>query len=158
MIEFRKVTRDNLAAVCALDVAPNQRGLVTANVMTMAEANFEPGAWIRAVWRGGKPVGLLAMLRPSAYPQDEDIVIRRDAAYVWRLMIDERFQGQGLGRQALDQAKQVAKDWGYEDLTLTVGGGPHSAIPFYQAYGFQKTGRILWEDVNEIEMIYRFAP
>ena len=156
LVEFREVTREDLRAVCQLAVAPEQADLVSPNVMTMAEAQFEPGALVRAMWQGKEVVGLLAMLRPSAYPQEEDIVIRRDAAYVWRLMVGNSFQRQGLGALALDEAKRTAQKWGYGALTLTVAGKPHSAIPFYERYGFKLTGRMLWDDENELEMICRF--
>lgn len=156
MVEFREVTRADLAAVCDLVVAPEQSDLLTPNVMTMAEAPFEPGALVRGMWQGDTVVGLLAMLRPSAYPEEVDIVIRRDAAYVWRLMVGEGFQGQGLGYLALDEAKRTAVEWGYGGMTLTVAGKPHSAIPFYEKFGFAMTGRMLWEDDNELEMVCWF--
>ena len=156
MVDLREVTRDDLKAVCELVVAPEQSDLVTPNVMTMAEARFEPGALVRALWQEEKVVGLLAMLRPSVYPEEEDIVIRRDAAYVWRLMVGGSFQGQGLGTFALDEAKRTAMEWGYRGMTLTVASKPHSAIPFYERYGFVLTGRMLWEDENELEMICWF--
>jgi len=157
MIEFRKVNRKDLGTVCALKVAPEQESYVSPNVMTMAEAQFEPGALVRAMWDADHPVGLIAMLRPSAYPEDQDIVVRRDAAYVWRLMVDQNFQGQGFGRLALEEAKRTSIDWGYEAMTLTAGVGPHSAIPIYQKYGFELTGRRLWDDEGELEMICTFA-
>jgi diamine N-acetyltransferase len=156
MVDFRRVTRDDLEAVCALRVASGQESLVTPNVMTMAEAQFEPGSLVHAMWQNGRAVGLLAMLRPSAYPAAEDIIIRRDAAYVWRLMVDKDFQGQGLGTLALDEASRIAIEWGYRGMSLTVGGKPRSAIPFYERYGFTLTGRKLWNDDNELEMIHWF--
>ena len=155
-IAVREVTRDDLEEVCALVVAPEQKDLVTPNVMTMAEAQFEAGALVRALWQNEQAVGLLAMLRPSSYPVDEDIVIRRDAAYIWRLMIGKDFQGQGLGTIALDEAKKTAMEWGYSGMSLTVGGMPHSATPFYERYGFALTGRRLWDDDNELEMVHWF--
>ena len=157
MITLREVTREDLHDVCALVVAPEQKERITPNVMTMAEAQFEAGALVRGIWRKGQAVGLLAMMRPSAYPVREDIAIRRDAAYVWRLMIGKDFQGQGLGTIALDEAKRTAREWGYHGMSLTVGDMPHSAIPFYAHYGFALTGRKLWDDENELEMIHWFA-
>ena len=156
MLEFREVSRDDLDAICALDVAPEQRHLLSPNMMTMAEAPYEAGALVRGVWRGDEAVGLIAMLRPSAYPPDEDIEIRRDAAYVWRLMIAHAAQGQGFGKAALDEAKRTAQGWGYRGMTLTVGDGPHSAIPFYERYGFALTGRQLWDNAGELEMVCWF--
>lgn len=152
-VTFREISYDDLGAICALEVAPQQQGLVTPNVMTMAEAPYEAGALVRGIWQGDAPAGLMAMLRPSAYPDDQDITIRRDAAYLWRLMIDHRLQGHGLGRAALDESRRTAVAWGYHGITLTVGEGPHSAIPFYQNYGFELTGRRLWDDAGELEMI-----
>ena len=157
LIDAREVTRQDLEAVCSLIVAPGQKDLITPNVMTMAEASFEAGALVRALWRNEQIVGLLAMLRPSAYPINEDIVIRRDAAYIWRLMIGQNFQGQGLGTIALDEAKRTAIEWGYNGMSLTVGAMPHSATPFYKRYGFALTGRRLWDDENELEMVYWFT-
>jgi diamine N-acetyltransferase len=157
MVEFRKVAQGDLDAVCALVVAPGQADLVTPNVMTMAEAQFEFGALVQAMWQDGKPVGLLAMKRPSAYPIEEDITIRRDLAYVWRLMVGKDFQGRGLGYAALNEAKRQAIEWGYAGMSLTVSDQPHSAISLYERFGFRLTGRKLWNDDNELEMILRFA-
>ena len=156
-IEFHNVTQENLAAVCALQVAPEQRELVTSNVMTMAESQFEAGALVRALWLNDHPVGLLAMLNPSRYPTDQDIIIRRDTAFVWRLMVGLEYQGQGFGMQALTEAKRIAITWGYNAMSLTVGGKTHSAIPMYEKFGLSRTGRILWDDENEIEMLCRFT-
>ncbi|MEM7058433.1 MAG: GNAT family N-acetyltransferase [Pseudomonadota bacterium] len=154
MVEFREIADwDELHLICALKVAPEQDGYVSPNVMTMAEAPFEVGSLVRAIWNDGQPIGLLAMKRPSDYPAEEDIQIRRDAAYVWRLMVDQDFQGQGFGVHALNEAKRTAIDWGYDAMTLTAGDGPHSAIPFYKRYGFVLTGRTLWGDEGELEMI-----
>ena len=157
LAHFRDVNRDDLEAVCNLAVAPEQAGSVTPNVMTMAEAQFEPGAVVRALWLETEPVGLLAMMRPSAYPEDEDIVIRRNLAYIWRLMIGAQFQGQGYGACALDEAKRIAKTWNYPGLSLTVADKPNSALPFYEGFGFVPTGRKLWGDSNELEMIWMFS-
>jgi diamine N-acetyltransferase len=157
MVKFRKVTQDDLDAVCALVVAAGQADFVTPNVMIMAQAQFEPGALVLAMWQDGKPVGLLAMKRPSAYPVEEDITIRRDLAYVWRLMVGKDFQGRGLGHAALNEAKRRAIEWGYAGMSLTVSDQPHSAISFYERFGFKLTGRKLWNDENEIEMILWFA-
>ena len=151
MICLRKVTRDDLEAVCNLNVAQEQVGLVTPNVMTMAEAQFEAGAWVRAIWLDEHVAGLIAMLRPSAYPDEENIVIRRDAAYLWRLMIGADFQRQGLGAATLQEAKRKSIDWGYSGLSLTVADAPMSAKTFYERYGFIPTGRRLWGDPGEID-------
>lgn len=156
LVEFRDITRDDLKAVCDLVVAPEQADLVTSNVMTMAEAQFEAGALVRAIWKNEEVVGLLAMLMPSAYTEEE-IVIRRDTAYIWRLMIGSSFQGQGFGGLALEEAKRTAVDWGYTGVSLSVGGKPHSAIPFYRKHSFELTGRMLWGDENELEMICWFS-
>ena len=143
--------------MCDLAVGPEQVSLVTQNVMTMAEAQFEPGALVRAVWRDDEVVGLFAMLRPSAYPEDEDIIIRRDLAYLWRLMIGGDFQGHGYGALAVREAKRIALEWGYPGVSLTVADKPHSAKGFYESLGFSLTGRMLWDDANELEMICWFS-
>lgn len=148
--ELREITGDTVRAVCDLCVAKGQEGLVSPAAYTLAEAAFEPGAWVRAIWLGDRPVGLIAMIDPAPYPLEDRSEIPRDAAYLWRLMVAEGVQKQGLGSFALRQAIRQAAAWGYPCVTLTVADEPGSAMPFYEAHGFRRTGRLLWGD--EVEM------
>ncbi len=59
-VSLREVTADTVRAICKLEVAPAQRGLVAPNAVSIAQAHFEPAAWFRGIYAGDEP----ALLRP----------------------------------------------------------------------------------------------
>jgi diamine N-acetyltransferase len=133
VVELREVTGDSVRAICALQVAPEQRGFVAPNAVSLAEAMFEPKAWFRAIYADDAPVGF-AMLH-----DDPD----EPAYHLWRFMIDGRFQGRGYGRQAIALlVDHVRGRPGATELKVSwvpADGGPE---PFYRALGFEATGEV----------------
>ncbi len=63
-------------------------------------------------------------------------------------MIGAEHQGRGFGRAALTEAARQARDWGLPKVSLTVVDSPISAVAFYEKAGFQKTGRIVDDEVE----------
>src|SRR6476661_5435945 len=65
--------------------------------------------------------------------------------YLWKLLIDARYQGRGYGRAALDLVVEHFRGRPGVDRVLTscvVGeGGP---LGFYEGYGFVQTGDIVF--------------
>jgi diamine N-acetyltransferase len=149
-LEKRPVTRDHVRALIGLDVLPGQRDLVSPNVKTLAQAAYEPGAYVWGLWDGPAPVGLMAMVHPREYPFHEP-GDDREAAYLWRLMIAAGFQGRGYGRAAISEAIAVARAWNTPRLTASVADVPHSNMAFYERLGFRQTGRIV-EGEREIAL------
>ena len=140
MIELREVTRDNLKAVLSLEVAADQKALVAANAVSIAEAHFEPRAWFRAVYAGDAPVGFVMLLDNT----EERWV------YVWRMMIDRHHQRLGYGSQAMRQIiERVRAMGGMTHIYLSHLDRPDSAGPFYRNLGFCETGEI---DHGEVVM------
>ena len=54
---LREITKETVRLVTALDVGPDQHGLVAPNSISIAEAHFEPKAWFRAIYYGEEPAG-----------------------------------------------------------------------------------------------------
>ncbi|MEM8790310.1 MAG: GNAT family N-acetyltransferase [Pseudomonadota bacterium] len=152
MLEFRKVTMDDVRPLCRLHVPETQQKLVSPNAYTLAEMQFEPGAYVRGMWVGEQPVGLLGMLDMRAFDGIEDEELLRDAAYLWRLMVGDGHQGKGYGGQAIEVAKATAGEWGFDRLSVTVLDDPEAAVPFYERHGFRLTGRTLFG--SELEMLW----
>ncbi len=99
-VELREVTAETVRAVCLLHVAPDQRGFVAPNAVSFAEAMFEPKAWFRAVVADDVPVGFVMLSVDEAAPE----------YYLWRFMIDQRYQGRGYGRAAIAQRHRARAD------------------------------------------------
>jgi diamine N-acetyltransferase len=157
MLEKRVVLRDHVADLIALDVRPDQRDLVTANVKTLAEAPYEPGAQVWGLWVGETPVGLMAMVDPRVdpmlYPDDDP-----EAAYLWRLMIAADHQGRGYGHAAVALAVAVTRDWGLPRMSSGVADLDHANHGFYARLGFRPTGKVAWGDRLITLNLNDFAP
>ncbi len=142
MIEARALDRDGVDALFALKVGDNQTRLVSPNVVTIAQAYVEPHAWVRGLWVGRDAVGLLAMIDPRPDDPVNEDGLPRDAAYLWRLMIDAAQQGKGYGHQAIETAFGQARHWGLGRLCLHVSEEAGSALGFYRRYGLAPTDRV----------------
>ncbi|HEU0223175.1 MAG TPA: GNAT family N-acetyltransferase [Paracoccaceae bacterium] len=102
---------------------------------------------MRGLWVGEEAVGIFAMIDPQADPRPGD---PGGAAYLWRLLIDRRFQGRGHGRAAIAAAQGIAEGWGFRRLYLHALPKPGGAVPYYERLGFRRTGR---QEGGEVEMI-----
>jgi len=68
--------------------------------------------------------------------------------YLWRLLIDTRYQRQGYGTATLDAVVAYLGDRpGADVLWTSAGQGDGSPQPFYERYGFVATDRIIDDEV-----------
>lgn len=132
-ITLREVTKDTVVAVCRLQVAAEQREYVDDNAVSIAEANFEPKAWFRAIYADETPVGFIMLYDDPDTPE----------YYLWRLMIAAAHQGKGFGQCAIALlVTYVRTRPAARELLVDYHPGPHSPREFYLKQGFRDTGRI----------------
>ena len=133
-VTLREVTRENLRDVLRLKVADDQRGFVADNAWSIAEAHFYPEmAWFRAIYAGETPVGFLML---ADEPETQEY-------FLWRFMIDARYQGRGYGRRALERLVEHVKTRpGATTLGVSYVPGEGSPGPFYHRFGFVDTGEV----------------
>ena len=62
--------------------------------------------------------------------------------FLWRLLIDERFQGRGFGREALRLVVELIRAEGATALLTSYQPGDGEPWPFYEKFGFVPTGEI----------------
>lgn len=136
-VSLREVTRANVNDVLALEVAPEQASYVATNAKSIAQAHYEPRSWFRAVYADDDPVGFASVIRAP----EEGVF------YIWRFMIDSRFQGRGYGARALQLLLDEARADGAAEVTLSVAPGEHSALGFYERAGFEDTGEVAHEQI-----------
>jgi diamine N-acetyltransferase len=134
-IVLRPITKENWETAAKLEVREDQQGYVAPNVWSIAESQFHP--WIRpmAIYNGGTMVGFLVYGRDPA-----------DGEYwLYRYMIDRRFQGQGLGKAALQAL--IAHLRSLPDCdSVTVGYQPENLVAerLYLGFGFEKGDPAPW--------------
>lgn len=139
-VSLREVTKENLKDIFRLGVAESQSSFVATNEMSIAEAYFEAKAWFRAIYAGEQPVGFVMLYIDSERPK----------YYIWRFMIDQRYQGKGYGRKALELVIDFVRGFpNAREIFLHYVPAEGGAGPFYQKFGFVDTGE--WED-DEKEM------
>jgi diamine N-acetyltransferase len=135
------VTPETVRAVCDLRVAPEQASFVEPNSVSLAEAYVHEVAWCRAVYAGDELVGFV-MLHDSA---------DGPGYMLWRLMIDARFQGRGLGRQVVQRVVEyVRMRPGAGQLKVGAHQGEGGPGPFYESLGFVATGEV----IDDEEVVY----
>ena len=139
-VHLREITDDNRDAVCALRVRPDQERFVASVASSLEDAAEEPEAnpWYRAVYSGDEPVGFV-MLSWNVPPGRPGAIGRY---FLWRLLIDERHQGRGIGRAVLTRIVDLVRADGATELLTSYEPGKGEPWPFYQRLGFQPTGEI----------------
>jgi len=145
VVTLREITPANVRAVCALEVEEGQKGNVAANAVSLAEAYASHDeAWPRAIYAGEDLVGFLMVYDPStvANPDEPDF-------FLWRLMIDRRWQRRGYGRAAVQLAIDYVRWRGAKRLLVSHVKHATALGAFYGSFGFAYTGR---EDERELYM------
>lgn len=143
VVSLREITADTLYSIIKLKVKPEQEQFVASNSNSIAEAYFEPKAWFRAIYSGETPVGFLMLFDNPDEPE----------YYLWRLMIDSRYQRMGYGRQAMNLLiEHVRTRPNATRLLTSYSPGEGTPEPFYAGLGFVNTGEIM-DDENVMQLI-----
>lgn len=136
---LKEVTKETVRKVCNLTVADHQTDYVATTAESMAEATFYPEAWYRAIYNNEELVGLILMYDETLSTPKPD----KPKLDVWRILIDQRFQGRGFGKKTLEQVIKHARDKNsYEGIGLSFVPGNDRAERLYRSLGFKPTGAI----------------
>jgi diamine N-acetyltransferase len=149
VVSLRPIDDSNRQAVEALEVSPDQQQFVSNVADSLREAASEPDgrALYWAIYSNETPVGFVMISDdvggPGYFPQ-----------YLWKLFIDERYQGRGYGTATLDLiAEYFRRRSEVEIMRTSAGQGKGSPIGFYERYGFERTGDIVFD--NEVLLQFK---
>lgn len=138
-VSLREITAATVRKITNLAVAPDQTRFVAANAVSLAEALFSPEAWYRAIYAGEEPAGFVMLYDESLRPAPPE----RPQVGLWRFMIDEAFQGRGIGMAALKQVIEHARARErFASLLVSYVPGPGCPEEFYLRAGFHHTGKV----------------
>lgn len=138
-VTLREITAELVIPVVRLSVAEEQKGFVATNAISLAQALCAPEAWYRAIYSGDDLAGFV-MLEDQTLRQPPPV---EPEVFVWRLMVDQRFQGRGIGRAAMQQViSHVRAKAVVPVLHVSYVPGPGCPEPFYRGLGFLPTGRM----------------
>ena len=145
-LEFRPVTLDNWESLIDLQVREDQRDFVASNLYSIAESKFgveDEGHWDLfpyGLYVDGKPVGFAMTGLNLDHPRRQGLILR--------LMVDERYQGMGYGREAMqvmvDMFRAEAR---VKALMISYEPENHVARKLYANFGFIETGEMIDHEV-----------
>jgi diamine N-acetyltransferase len=147
-VTLREIDEANREAVVGLRLASGQERFVSSVAESLAEADAEPQAnpWYRAAFVGDDPVGFV-MLSWNVEPQPPEIV---GPWFLWKLLVDERHQGKGYGREIVSTVVELVRAEGATELLTSYVPGDDGPAGFYERLGFVPTGAL--DDSGEIIM------
>jgi diamine N-acetyltransferase len=130
-VTLREITEDTVRQICILTVRQDQAGFVAPNAVSIAQAHFDEKAWFRGIYADDTPVGFVMLQDDTEKPE----------YFLWRFMIDSRYQGMDFGRRAIDLLLEYVRTRpGATELLTSIveaEGGPQE---FYEKLGFKLTG------------------
>ena len=137
-IELREITEANREAVLSIHGGPAEGRFVSSVVDSLEEAAETPegSPWYRAVFLKDEPVGFV-MLSWNVTPQPPDII---GPWFLWKLIVDRRHQGGGIGRAIVEEVARVIRGEGATELLTIHVIGEGDPGGFYERLGFVPTG------------------
>ena len=172
-IHLEKVTEDNVEAIVKLNVSKEQRKYVASNNWSLIDAYLslaegEP-VFPFGIYNGKTLVGFIMISYDNDWTgYERDAWLNSDAYrfykdkyyyYVWRFMIDKRFQGRGYGREALRLAIEFMRTFPCgeaEYCVLSYEPTNEAAKSFYSSFGFEELNEPgYYEEDDEISAVMK---
>ena len=112
-LHLEKITKANASEIIELKVRRDQKGYVASNALSLAHAyvalSNNQAVYPFGVYLGNKPIGFIMVGFNAHFLGDEDPDVLKKQYFIWRFMIDKRYQGKGYGKQAFNLAVEFVK-------------------------------------------------
>lgn len=125
MISIKSITKQNWYKVIELDAGRHGRQYVSSNSYTILQAMFDNKLeYVKAIYYKKNPIGLIWFNPYGSH-----------SMFINRFMIDEKYQGRGLGTEAFRiSLKYFIKK--YSPRKLTISSDNKIALRLYKKFGF----------------------
>lgn len=131
MIQLKPIDMANFEAVIHLELNASDRKMVAPNIYSLAEAYADRVSKALAIYDDDQLVGFVMY----DYNKEER------KGYISRLMVADRFQGKGYGRQGLLLAlEELQISPGIERIQISYHPDNIKARQLYLSLGFKETG------------------
>ena len=141
-VTLQPVTAANWRALIKLKVREDQNHFVASNLYSIAEAQFgfeDEGHWDFypfGAYVGDEPVGFVMHCFNFSHS--------RFQAFIMRLMVDDKFQGKGYGREIMRQILDVFRvDERIKNVGISYELENAGARKLYASLGFVEPGEML---------------
>lgn len=153
MIQLKKVDSGNIWEIIKLSVNHDQMDFVATNTRSILEAYITITSGLVAlpfgIYNGDTPIGFVMFgFDTDGDAEEPDIAVGNYC--IWRFMIDKTYQGQGLGKKALQAAIEYLKSkpcgWA-KYCWLSYEPENTGAKKLYESMGFLENGEMCGEEI-----------
>ena len=149
MINLRDITEKNLKSIIDLNVTEHQKDQVAPNSVSIAQGHYSKSAWFKGIFNDDIAVGFVML----------DLIKEENKCFLWRFMIDKKYQGKGFGKIALTQVIDYVKSFKvFKEIKTSYVPADNGAEGFYKNFGFIESEEIIkefgLEDPDEVGLKY----
>ena len=131
MLHLKEITKDNWLKAISLHVREDQKKFVATNAVSLAQLNFLENFHAKGIYLGEDMIGF------TLYGIDED----DNEYWIYRLMIDQKYQGKGYGKESLklviEDIRNMKEDH-HQTITLSYEPTNEHAKRIYDNFGFRE--------------------
>lgn len=145
MVHLESITKENYRECMGLKVAENQSHHVAPSAKSLAEAYvYYDTAHPWAIYSDETMIGFLLL-------RDLDNL---QCYYLAQFMVDERYQGQGFGKRAVELLlEMLRREKRYSKVDLCYVEGNAAAETLFTGLGFRPTGEVEADEIiMELEL------
>jgi diamine N-acetyltransferase len=133
-VTLADVTEDNWEEVVGLKLKKNQRRFVASNAYSLAESKFNKYCHPRAIYYKNKVVGFIMY-------ESMDEEAKPYEYFVYRFMVKRKYQGKGIGQQAMMLAiEEIKANENCKTITICYASENKRAKKLYRSCGFEEIG------------------
>ncbi|WP_425667346.1 GNAT family N-acetyltransferase [Vibrio tubiashii] len=133
---LQKIDKSNYMQVCHLQVSRQQEQYLAPNMLSLVEAAYNEDYVARAIYTDDNLVGFFMWVHET-----------ETKTSIWRFMVAEEHQKQGIGRHALSLAiNEIKQRDGIREIEIRYNPTNPVAKDFYTTFGFVETGMDIEHD------------
>ncbi|OLC48855.1 MAG: hypothetical protein AUH43_08545 [Acidobacteria bacterium 13_1_40CM_65_14] len=100
---------------------------------------------VYVAWHDGRIIATLTLQTKKPWAIDRSYFADvKTPVYLLSMAVDVESQGQGIGRQCVEQARAIAERWPADAIFLDAYDAKAGAGEFYRKCGFEEVGRVTY--------------
>ncbi|EGA90965.1 spermine/spermidine acetyltransferase [Planococcus donghaensis MPA1U2] len=131
-VKIVELNAENWYDCCELEVSEDQKQYMEPNAVSIAQSKFEPSLKPYAICKDNQTVGFLMY---NSVPEE------LGGYWVYRIMVDQAFQGQGIGKAATNlMLAEMNRLLGPTKIVVGYHPDNLNAHNLYKSLGFEDLG------------------
>lgn len=144
-VTITEINEETWYACCGLEVSEEQAAHIEPNAVSIAQLHFEPTLKAYAIYTDDTLAGFLMF---NTVPEE------LDGHWIYRIMIDKKFQGSGIGKAATQlMMNEMKTKWNAEKIVVGYHPENTGAHQLYKSLGFIDEGHRFGKEMAVIHYL-----